>query len=400
MAGYKAPLRDIRFTMRAIAGFDEFAGLAAFTSTDPEVVDQALAEAGRLAAEVWAPLNRPGDQIGARLENGVVRSPDGFKQAYEAFCEGGWNGAAADPAYGGMGLPWLVNAAAIEIWNSANMGLALCPMLTQGAVEAIQAHGSQAQKELYLPKLISGEWSGTMNLTETQAGSDVGALRTKAEPAADGSWRITGQKIFITYGEHELTENIVHLVLARTPGSPAGTRGISLFIVPKYLLTETGQPGEPNDLKCLSIEHKLGIHASPTCVMSYGDNSGAVGYLLGEENRGMACMFTMMNAARLTIGIEGISIAERATQRAIAFALERRQGKALGATEPGPSAIVEHGDVRRMLMTMKAHTQAVRALCYSTAQALDLSHAHGPTAWPCLSVANPWRAAAGTCSAL
>ena len=373
---YRAPIKDIRFTLENIADLSVLASCDGFEAAEPELVAQILEEAGRLAAETWAPLNQIGDQAGCLLENGVVRSPAGFAEAYKAFCEGGWNGLPCDTEYGGMGLPWTVSAAASEIWNSANMGLALCPLLTQGAIEAIEAHGTPEQKDLYLPKLISGEWAGTMNLTEPQAGSDVGALRSKAEPAADGTWRITGQKIFITYGEHELAENIVHLVLARTPDGPPGTRGISLFVVPKYLPTEDGAPGERNDLRCISIEDKLGVHASPTCVMSYGDNGGAVGYMLGEEHKGMRAMFTMMNAARLTVGVQGVALAERAYQQAVEFALERRQGQAIGSDEPGPSPIIRHADVRRMLMTMKAMTEAVRAICIVNAEAIDLSRSH------------------------
>ena len=373
---YRAPIKDIRFTLEHIADLSVLASCDGFEAAEPELVAQILEEAGRLAAETWAPLNQIGDQAGCLLENGVVRSPAGFAEAYKAFCEGGWNGLPCDTEYGGMGLPWTVSAAASEIWNSANMGLALCPLLTQGAIEAIEAHGTPEQKDLYLPKLISGEWAGTMNLTEPQAGSDVGALRAKAEPAADGTWRITGQKIFITYGEHELAENIVHLVLARTPDGPPGTRGISLFVVPKYLPTEDGAPGERNDLRCISIEDKLGVHASPTCVMSYGDNGGAVGYMLGEEHKGMRAMFTMMNAARLTVGVQGVALAERAYQQAVEFALERRQGQAIGSDEPGPSPIIRHADVRRMLMTMKAMTEAVRAICIVNAEAIDLSRSH------------------------
>ena len=373
---YRAPIKDIRFTLENIADLSVLASCDGFEAAEPELVAQILEEAGRLAAETWAPLNQIGDQAGCLLENGVVRSPAGFAEAYKAFCEGGWNGLPCDTEYGGMGLPWTVSAAASEIWNSANMGLALCPLLTQGAIEAIEAHGTPEQKDLYLPKLISGEWAGTMNLTEPQAGSDVGALRSKAEPAADGTWQITGQKIFITYGEHELAENIVHLVLARTPDGPPGTRGISLFVVPKYLPTEDGAPGERNDLRCISIEDKLGVHASPTCVMSYGDNGGAVGYMLGEEHKGMRAMFTMMNAARLTVGVQGVALAERAYQQAVEFALERRQGQAIGSDEPGPSPIIRHADVRRMLMTMKAMTEAVRAICIVNAEAIDLSRSH------------------------
>src|SRR5690606_32374213 len=287
---YRAPLDDMRFTMRHIADLGALSRLEGLSAADPEVVDQALAEAGKFAEGVLAPLNRQGDLEGARLENGVVRTPAGFAEAYAQYRVGGWNAVPFDPEYGGMGLPWLVGGACEEMWNSANMGFALCPLLNQGAVEAIQHWGDAAQKALYLPKLISGEWTGTMNLTEPQAGSDVGALRTRAEPGPNGAWRIRGQKIFITYGEHDFAENIVHLVLARTPDSPPGTRGISLFIVPKRLPDAEGRAGERNDLRCVSLEHKLGIHASPTAVMSYGDHEGALGWMLGPERGGMRAM--------------------------------------------------------------------------------------------------------------
>jgi alkylation response protein AidB-like acyl-CoA dehydrogenase len=374
---YRAPLDDMRFTMRHIADLKALSQLEGFAAAEPEVVDQALAEAGKLAEGVLAPINRQGDEQGARLENGVVRTPDGFADAYAQYRDGGWNAVPFDAEFGGMGLPWLVGVACEEMWNSANMGFALCPLLNQGAVEAIQHWGTPEQKAIYLPKLISGEWTGTMNLTEPQAGSDVGALRSRAEPRPDGSWRIHGQKIFITYGDHDFADNIVHLVLARTPDSPPGTRGISLFIVPKHLPDSEGRPGTRNDLRCVSLEHKLGIHASPTAVMSYGDHDGAVGWMLGPEHGGMRAMFTMMNIARLAVGVQGLAIAERAYQQAVAYALERRQGKALQAKEPGPSPIVEHADVRRMLMTMKAGIDAMRALCYVNAEALDLARRHG-----------------------
>ena len=377
MAEYSAPIKDIRFTLEHIADLGGLARSELYASAEPELVAQVLTEAGKLASETWAPLNQPGDRQGCVLENGVVRSPDGFAEAYRAFTDGGWNGIAADPAYGGMGLPLLVGTATDEMWNAANMGLSLCPLLTKSAVEAIHAHGTNEQKQTYLAKLVGGEWSGTMNLTEPQAGSDVGALRSTAEPAADGSWRIKGQKIFISHGEHELAENIVHLVLARTPDSPEGTRGISLFVVPKYLPDGAGGLGQRNDLRCVALERKLGLHGGPTCVMSYGDGGGAIGWLLGPERQGMRCMFTMMNAARLAVGVQGVAIAERATQRAVAYALERRQGQALGADEPGPSPIVRHADVRRMLMTMKALTEAARAVCYVTAEAIDRARAAG-----------------------
>jgi len=377
MSDFRAPLKDIRFTLNHICDLPGLSAQAGSEVADLEVIDAALEEAGKLAAEVLAPLNRVGDEQGALLENGVVRTPEGFKDAYAAYRDGGWNGLPFDPDYGGMGMPMLIGSVCTELWNSANMGWALCPLLNQGAVEAIHAHGSQALKDTYLPKLVSGEWTGTMNLTEPQAGSDVGALRSKAEPAGDGSWKITGQKIFITYGEHDFADNIVHLVLARTPGAPEGTKGISLFAVPKFLVNDDGSLGRRNDLRCVSVEHKLGIHASPTCVMSYGDDGGAIGYMIGEENKGMRCMFTMMNAARLGVGIQGVAIAERAYQQAVAYANDRRQGRAIGATGPDSSAIVEHADVRRMLMTMKAQLDAVRAVCYACAEAIDLA-AHHP----------------------
>ncbi len=377
MTDYRAPIQDMMFTMQHICdlgGLSQFEGMEA---ADPEMIGQALEEAGKLAAEVLAPINQSGDQQGASLENGVVRTADGFKEAYAAYQEGGWNSVPFEPDYGGMGLPMLMGVACNELWNSANMGFSLCPLLTVGAVEAIGAHGTPGQKDTYLPKLVSGEWSGTMNLTEPQAGSDVGALRSKAVPAADGSWRISGQKIFITYGEHDYTDNIIHLVLARTPDSPSGTRGISLFIVPKFLVNEDGSLGARNDLRAVSLEHKCGIHASPTAVMSFGEDEGAVGYMLGAENQGMRCMFTMMNSARLNVGIQGVAIGERAYQQAAAFALERRQGKALvPPSDGGSSPIVDHADVRRMLMTMRAQTEAARAVCYKTAEFIDLSRHH------------------------
>ena len=373
MSEYQAPLKDIRFTLNQICDLEDILSLPKFAENDGETINAVLEEAGRLAAGVLAPLNRQGDTQGATLANGVVTTPDGFAEAYAAYRDGGWNGIQFDPNYGGMGLPLVIGNACSELWNSANMGFSLCPMLTQGAIDAIGAHGSDELKETYLEKLVTGHWTGTMNLTEPQAGSDVGALRAKAEPAADGSWRIKGQKIFITYGEHDYADNIIHLVLARTPGSPEGTRGISLFVVPKFLVNPDGSLGQRNDLRCINLEEKLGIHASPTAVMSFGDNEGAVGYMLGEENKGMRCMFTMMNTARLSVGIEGLAIAEGAYQPAVAYALERRQGRAIGATEPGASAIVEHADVRRMLMTMKAQIDAMRALCYVNGQALDLA---------------------------
>jgi alkylation response protein AidB-like acyl-CoA dehydrogenase len=370
MTAYAAPLTEMRFVLDEIADLAAVARLPGYEEATPDLADAILEEAGKLAAEVLAPLNQSGDREGATFENGVVRTATGFREAYHRYVESGWNALPFDPDYGGQGLPWTLATAIQEMWNSANLGFALCPMLTQGAVELLQAHGSDAQKALWLPKLISGEWAGTMNLTEPQAGSDVGALKTRAEPR-DGHWLITGQKIFITYGEHDLTENIAHMVLARTPGAPAGTKGLSLFLVPKVLVGDDGSLGQRNDLRCVSIEHKLGIHASPTAVLAFGDSGGAVGTLIGEENRGMACMFTMMNNARLAVGLEGVAIAERAYQQALAYARERRQSSALGSADPTPVAIVRHPDVRRMLMTMKSQIEAMRALIYTTAATLD-----------------------------
>jgi alkylation response protein AidB-like acyl-CoA dehydrogenase len=370
MTDYAAPLTDMRFVLDEIADLAAIAELPGYEEATPDLADAVLEEAGKLAAEVLAPLNQTGDREGATFENGVVRCATGFREAYAQYVESGWNALPFDPDYGGQGLPWTLATAVQEMWTSANLSFALCPMLTQGAVELLEAHGSPAQKALWLPKLISGEWAGTMNLTEPQAGSDVGALKTRAEPS-DGHWLITGQKIFITYGEHDLTENIVHMVLARTPGAPAGTRGLSLFLVPKVLVNEDGSLGQRNDLRCVSIEHKLGIHASPTAVLAFGDSGGAVGTLIGEENRGMACMFTMMNNARLAVGLQGLAIAERAYQQALAYARERSQSSALGSADPAPVKIVHHPDVRRMLLTMKSQTEAMRALIYVTAAALD-----------------------------
>ena len=362
MTGYAAPIEDMRFALYEIAGLDEIAGLPGYEEATPDLVEAVLTEAGRLAAEVLAPINRVGDQEGCSLENGAVRLPSGADEAYRTFVEGGWTGLPFDPEYGGQGLPWTLAFAVHEIWQAANLSFSLCPLLTQGAAELLQSHGSEAQKALYLPKMIAGEWSGTMNLTEPQAGSNLGALKTRAEPHGE-AYRVTGQKIYITYGEHGLTENIVHLVLARTPGAPPGTRGISLFLVPKVQVRPDGSLGPRNDLRCVSLEHKLGINGSPTAVMAYGDNGGAAGEMIGEENHGLACMFTMMNNTRIAVGIQGVGIAERAYQQALAFAHDREQG----------GRIVEHPDVRRMLATMKAQTAAARALCYASAAALDRS---------------------------
>jgi alkylation response protein AidB-like acyl-CoA dehydrogenase len=371
MTDYVAPLAEMRFALDETVGLDAIAKLPGFEDATAELVEQVLAEAGKFAAGVLAPLNRIGDEEGSRLENGAVVTPKGFREAYHAFAEGGWNSVPFEAEWGGQGLPWSVAIAVQEMWSSANMAFSLCPLLTQGAIEALQRHGSPEQKAAYLPKLISGEWTGTMNLTEPQAGSDVGALRTRAVKDGD-RYRITGQKIFITYGEQDFSENIVHLVLARTPDAPAGTKGISLFIVPKFLPNPDGSLGARNDLRCLSLEHKLGIKASPTCVMAYGENDGgAIGFLVGEEQRGMEYMFTMMNNARLSVGVEGLAVAERALQQARGYARERVQSRPVDTKSGETAAIVHHPDIRRMLMTMRAMVEAMRALTYLNAAALD-----------------------------
>ena len=366
MSDYQAPLDEMRFQLEVAADLPGLAALPGFEDCDAETAAAILDEAGKLANEVWAPTNRPGDQAGCQWENGVVRLPEGFPGAYGALVEGGWLSLPFEPAHGGQGLPWTLALAVQETWHAANMSLGLCPLLSQGAIELLQAHGSADQKARFLPNLIAGTWSGTMNLTEPQAGSDLGAITTRAEPDGD-LWRVKGQKIFITFGEHELTENIVHLVLARTPDAPAGSKGLSLFIVPKYRVDGAGAAGPRNDLRCLSVERKMGIHAAPTCVMAYGENEGAQGELLGEVGGGLACMFTMMNNARLMVGLEGLAQAEAATQRAIAYARERRQG----GGKAGQVPIISHPDVRRMLATMKAETEAARALAYYMAAQID-----------------------------
>ena len=323
---YRAPVADLAFALKHAAGFAPALADGIYGDLGEDVVDAVLAEAARFATEVLAPLNRAGDQIGAKFRDGAVTTPPGWREAYRDWAAGGWNALAAPDQWGGQNLPHALNAVCIELWNSANMAFGIGPVLTMGAIDALVAHGSDELKRGFLPKLVSGEWMGTMQMTEPQAGSDVGALRTRAERVPDGSYRITGQKIFITYGEHDLTDNIVHFILARLPDGPAGTRGISLFLVPKFLLKPDGTPGERNDARAHSIEHKLGIHGSPTCTMVYGDGGGATGYLVGEEHRGMTCMLTMMNRARLAVGLQGVGIAERATQQALAYARERRQG--------------------------------------------------------------------------
>ncbi len=378
---YKAPVADIVHTIVNVAGMGADLEAGTFGDFSADLLHAVLEEAGRLAGDEIEPVAIAAEKTGAKFSDGKVTMPAGWKDIWQSFVDGGWNSVAAPEAYGGQGLPLTVSMAALEIWNSCSLAFGLCPTLTMGAVEAIDKHATDALKAQFLPKMISGQWTGTMNLTEPQAGSDLGAMRTRAERNPDGSYRIFGQKIFITFGEHDLTENIVHLVLARLSDAPAGTKGISLFLVPKFLPDENGNPGKRNDVVCASIEHKLGIHCSPTCVMIYGDGkspdveAGAVGWLVGEENRGLACMFTMMNNARLAVGMQGVSIAEGATQKAISFAKDRRQGRAVGAKGPGMSPIIEHPDVQRMLLSMKAQTQAARAISYACALAIDKSHA-------------------------
>ena len=375
MSDYHAPIKDMQFVLRALAGLDEVAALPSFGEATPDLVEQILVESGRFCAEVLAPLNWTGDQEGSTWKDGEVTTPKGFKDAYRQFVEGGWNALQFPPEFGGQGLPKLVAAPVMEMWKAANLSFSLCPLLTGGAIEALLLRGSDALKQAYLPRMVTGDWTGTMNLTEPQAGSDLALVKSRAVPEGD-HYRIYGQKIFITYGEHDLAENIVHLVLARTPDAPEGVKGISLFVVPKFLLNADGSPGARNDVKCVSIEHKLGIHASPTAVLAFGDKEGAIGYLVGEENRGLEYMFIMMNAARFAVGMEGVALCDRAYQKALAYAKERVQGRELGGSGSKAAPIIRHPDVRRMLMSMKAHAEATRAVAYVTAAALDKAHHH------------------------
>jgi len=375
MPNYHAPLQDMQFVITELAGLERLAALPGYQEVTPDLVEVVLEQAAKLAAEVLAPLNQPGDAQGASWSKGVVTAADGFAAAYRRFVENGWNGLSGEPEYGGQGLPGLIAAAAIEMWNSANMSFALCPLLSAGAAEALKAHASDELKSRFLPKLVSGDWAGTMNLTEPQAGSDLSAVRTRAVPEGD-HYRISGQKIFITWGDHDMAENIVHLVLARLPDAPEGTRGISLFLVPKFLVGADGSPAARNDVACASIEHKLGIHASPTCVMSFGEKEGAISYLVGRENEGLAHMFTMMNEARQKVGIQGLGIAERAYQAARDYARERVQGRPAGRRSGERVTIIHHPDVRRMLLTMKSQIEAMRAFGYVLAADADLAHKH------------------------
>ncbi len=376
MSEYVAPLRDMRFVMQELAGLDQIVSLPGCEEASADVVDAILDEAAKFAGEVISPLNRVGDTDGAKWKETVVTTSPGFKEAYRQFVDNGWNGLGCDPEFGGQGLPRLLSTAVSEMWKGANHAFSLCPMLTQGAIEALMIAGTDEQKAAYLPNLVSGEWTGTMNLTEPSAGSDLAAVRSRAEPVGDGTYKIFGQKIFITYGEHDMTDNIVHLVLARTPDAPEGVKGISLFVVPKFLLKADGTPGERNDVYCVSIEHKLGIHGSPTAVLAFGDHGGAIGTLVGEENRGLEYMFIMMNAARFNVGLEGLGDAERAYQRAVTYAKERIQGTEVGVRGGPKVPIIKHPDVRRMLMSMRARIEAMRALAYVTGAAQDNAHAN------------------------
>ena len=372
---YRAPINDMLLALNHGAGLKAAVEAGHYGDFDPEITAAVLEEAGKFASDVLAPLNRVGDQHGIKLEEGKVTTAPGWGDAYRRWTDGGWNAVSGPEAFGGQGLPLAINAACNEIWSAANIAFQLCPLLTLSAMEALDAHGSDELKKVYLGKLVTGEWTGTMQLTEPHAGSDVGLLRTRAERQADGTYRIKGTKIFITYGDHDMTDNIVHFVLARLPDAPAGTKGISLFLVPKFLVNADGSLGARNDIYPSGIEHKLGIHACPTCTMTMGDKGGAVGYLIGEENRGMYCMFTMMNQARLAVGLEGVGIADRAYQQALAYAQERRQGKAAdrAGKGDGPDPIIVHPDIKRMLMQMRAQTAAARTICYATAVALDVS---------------------------
>jgi alkylation response protein AidB-like acyl-CoA dehydrogenase len=371
VTGYAAPITEMRFALDAIAGLGEIATLPGYeAAASRETVDAILEEAAKFAGEVLAPLNTVGDRERSRLENGAVRTPTGFKAAYDAFVAGGWNALAMPEANGGQGLPLALGVAILEMWTSANLAFSLCPILTQAAIELLATYGSDEQRRLYLAKLMSGEWTGTMNLTEPQAGSDLGAVRMRAAKNGD-HYRLTGQKIFITYGDHDLAPNIVHAVLARIPDSAPGSKGLSLFIVPKFLVNADGSLGARNDIRCLKLEEKLGIHASPTCVLSYGDNGGAIGMLIGEEGRGIEYMFLMMNGSRLNVGLQGVAIAERAYQQARDYALSRVQGRPVTATDASALPIIHHPDVRRMLLGMRSDTEATRALLYYTAGQID-----------------------------
>ena len=375
MSNYTAPLKDMMFVLTELAGLDKVAALPGYEEASLDVVEAILDESAKFTGGVLAPLNRSGDEEGAKWADKSVTMPKGFKEAYAQFVDNGWNALSGNPEHGGQGLPKVVSAAVQEMWKSANMSFSLCPLLTLGAIEALELAGTDAQKEMYLPNMVSGKWTGTMNITEPQAGSDLAAIRSRAVPQGDGTYRIFGQKIFITYGDHDMAENTIHLVLARTPDAPEGVKGISLFVVPKFMVNADGSLGARNDTYCVSIEHKLGIHASPTCVMALGDNGGAVGTMVGKENEGLKYMFVMMNAARFAVGLEGLAIAERAYQHAVAYARERVQGRAIEGSAAGV-AIIRHPDIRRMLMQMRSQVEAMRALAYSVAAAHDAAARH------------------------
>ena len=370
---YRAPINDMLLALNHGAGLEAAVKAGHYGDFDGDIASAVLEEAGRFASDVLAPLNQVGDEHGIKLDGSSVTTAPGWPDAYKRWTAAGWNAVSGPEAFGGQGLPLAINAVCTEIWSASNISFGLCPLLTLSAIEALEAHGSEELKQIYLEKLVSGDWPGTMQLTEPQAGSDVGALRTRAERAADGTYRIKGTKIFITYGDHDMSDNIVHFVLARLPDAPAGTKGISLFLIPKFLVNADGSLGARNDIYVSGVEHKLGMHAAPTCTMTMGDHGGAIGYLIGEENRGMLCMFTMMNQARLAVGLQGVGIADRAYQQALAFAQERRQGRAVGRPGSESDPIIVHPDVKRMLMQMRAMTAASRTICYATAVALDVS---------------------------
>jgi acyl-CoA dehydrogenase len=371
---YRAPINDMLLALNHGAGLKAAIEAGHYGDFDADITTAVLEEAGKFATDVLAPLNKVGDEHGIKLEANKVTTAPGWPDAYKRWTDGGWNAVSGPEAFGGQGLPLAINAACTEIWSASNVAFGLCPLLTLSAIEALDAHGSDELKNIYLEKLVTGEWTGTMQLTEPQAGSDVGALRTRADKQADGTYRIKGTKIFITYGEHDMTDNIVHFVLARLPDAPAGTKGISLFLIPKFMVNADGSLGARNDIYASGVEHKLGMHASPTCTMTMGDHGGAIGYLIGEENQGMRCMFTMMNQARLGVGLEGVRVADRAYQQALAYAQERKQGKAVDNKNGGGSdAIIVHPDVKRMLLQMRSLTAAARSICYATAVALDVA---------------------------
>ncbi|MCK9387749.1 MAG: acyl-CoA dehydrogenase [Sulfuritalea sp.] len=379
MSRYAAPLKDMHFVLTELAGLDRVAALPGCEEATVDVVEAILEESAKFSGGVLAPLNRSGDREGARWADKSVTMPKGFKEAYRQFVDNGWNALSGNPQHGGQGLPRVVSAAVQEMWKSSNMAFSLCPLLTLGAIEALELVGTDEQKAIYLPSMIAGKWTGTMNITEPQAGSDLAAIRSRAVPQADGTYRIFGQKIFITYGEHDMAENIIHLVLARTPDAPEGVKGLSLFAVPKFMVNADGSLGARNDAYCVSIEHKLGIHASPTCVMAFGDSGGAVGTLVGKENDGLKYMFVMMNAARFAVGLEGLALGEIAYQHAVAYARERVQGRAIEGSASAVT-IIRHPDIRRMLMLMRSQVEAMRALAYSVAAAHDAAARHADAA--------------------